>query len=70
MLATIAMYMMIHMALLPRPKPTPCGFPLGTLRAQTGGIAAWMIPQAKIVKPCLCGNARGGRRRNPPMKIV
>jgi len=52
--------MMIHMALLPRPNPRPVGSPRGTVRAHTGGIAAWMIPQAKIVKPCLSGNAPVG----------
>jgi hypothetical protein len=29
-----------------------------------------MIPQAEIVKPCLSGNARGGLKDGPPMKIV
>jgi len=29
-----------------------------------------MIPQAEIVKPCLSGNARGGHKDGPPMKIV
>ena len=35
---------------------------------QTGGIAAMMIPQAEIVKPCLSGNARGGLQDGPPMQ--
>ena len=59
--ATIAIYMMIHMALPPTETHALVGSPRGTVRAQTGGIAAWMIPQAKIVKPCLCGNACDGR---------
>jgi hypothetical protein len=37
---------------------------------QTGGIVARMIPRAEIVKPCLSGNARGGHKDGPPMKIV
>jgi hypothetical protein len=68
--ATIAIYMNDPHGPAPRPNPRPVGSPPGTVRLETGGIAAWIIPRAKIVKPCFSGNARRGAGMAPPMKIL